>query len=220
MHQPVLYVLTHDSIGLGEDGPTHQPIEHLTACRAIPGLVVIRPGDANEVAEAYRFALQAKSRPTALVLTRQHVPTLDRQQLAAAAGLARGAYVLVDAPGPSPQVILIGTGSELSLCLDAHSKLAQQNIHCRVVSMPSWELFDDQDSSYRDSILPPSVTARVAVEAGLRHGWDKYLGCQGKFVGMEYYGASGPFQELYERFGITVERVVEAAKPAIQTASK
>jgi transketolase len=215
MHQPVLYILTHDSIGLGEDGPTHQPVEHLAACRAIPGLVVIRPGDANEVAEAYRIALRPGNRPIALVLTRQNVPTLDRTKLAPAAGLARGAYVLAEAPGGKPDVILIGTGSELSLCVSAQARLIAAGVNARVVSMPSWEMFEEQDAKYQDHVLPRHVQARVAVEAGVRQGWDKYIGAEGRFVGMNRFGGSGPFQQLYQHFGITVERAVEAAEAVL-----
>jgi transketolase len=215
MHLPVIYVLTHDSIGLGEDGPTHQPVEHLAACRAIPGLTVIRPGDANEVAEAYRVALSRNNRPTAMVLTRQNIPTYDRTKFAPASGVAKGGYVLVDAAGGSPNVILIGTGSELSLCVAASEKLSAAGIRARVVSMPSWELFDEQDASYRDTVLPPAVTARVAVEAGIRQGWDKYIGSAGRFVGMTRFGASGPYQQLYQKFGITVDQVVAEAKQLV-----
>lgn len=215
MHQPVIYVLTHDSIGLGEDGPTHQPVEHLSACRAIPGLIVLRPGDANEVAEAYRVALTRNNRPVAMVLTRQNIPTLDRAKLAPATGVSRGGYVLSDAAGGIPDVILIGTGSELSLCLAAQEKLTAQGIRSRVVSMPSCELFDEQESSYREAVLPPSVTARVAVEAGIRQSWDKYIGCSGRFVGMTGFGASGPYQALYQKFGITVDHVVAEARAAV-----
>jgi transketolase len=215
MHQPVLYVLTHDSIGLGEDGPTHQPVEHLAACRAIPGLLVFRPGDANEVAEAYRKILATADRPAALVLTRQNIPTVDRSICEAASGVARGGYVLLDAPGGHPDVILIGTGSELSLCLEAQQKLASEGIRARVVSLPCWALFDDQDQSYRDRVLPPQVTARVAVEAGIRQGWDRYIGSRGRFVGMSGFGASGPFKQLYERFGITAAQVAAQAKAAL-----
>jgi transketolase len=215
MHLPVIYVLTHDSIGLGEDGPTHQPIEHLAACRSIPGLVVMRPGDANEVAEAYRCAVQSTDRPTALVLTRQNVPTLDRSRFAPAAGVARGAYILADPPDGAADVILIGTGSELSLCVEAHLKLAGEGIKSRVVSMPSWELFDEQDPAYRDHVLPPHVRARVAVEAGVRQGWDRYIGREGRFVGMSRFGASAPYQVLYKQFGITVQRVIDEARAAL-----
>ncbi|MFO0901969.1 MAG: transketolase [Pirellulales bacterium] len=215
MHLPVLYIFTHDSIGLGEDGPTHQPVEHLAACRAIPGLIVLRPGDANEVAESYRAVLGAKRRAAALVLSRQNVPTLDRTRFAPAAGTVRGAYVLADAADGAPDVLLIGTGSELMLCISAHEQLTAAGIKSRVVSMPSWELFDEQDQAYRDSVLPPAVRARVAVEAGLRMGWDKYIGLEGRFVGMNSFGASAPAGTLYKHFGITVERVVEEAKAAV-----
>ncbi len=215
MGLPVLYVFTHDSIGVGEDGPTHQPVEHLAALRAIPNLVVLRPGDANEVAEAYRAAMRLATSPVALVLTRQNLPTLDRAKYAPAAGAARGAYVLADAPGAKPEVVLIGTGSELGLCIAAHEKLAAQGIAARVVSMPSWELFDAQPADYRESVLPAACAARVAVEAGIRMGWDKYIGRAGRFVGMDGFGASAPEKVLYQHFGITVEAVVAQAKEAI-----
>ncbi len=214
MHRPVLYVLTHDSIGLGEDGPTHQPVEHLAACRSIPGLLVMRPGDANEVAESYRALISANDRPTALVLTRQGLPTVDRAKYGSAAGVAQGGYVLADCDGPL-QVILIGTGSEVDLCMQAAQQLASEGIKARVVSLPCWELFDEQDASYRESVLPASVGARVAVEAGIRQGWDRYIGSTGRFVGMRSFGASAPYKELYQHFGITVERVIEEAKAAI-----
>ncbi len=215
MHLPVIYVLTHDSIGLGEDGPTHQPIEHLAACRAIPWMIVMRPGDANEVAEAYRAVLPLRNRPTAMVLTRQNVPTLDRGKYASAKGVAQGGYVLADAQGGQPDVILIGTGSELHLCVEAYEKLTAEGIKARVVSMPSMELFELQDEAYRNQVLPPAVTARVAVEAGIRQSWDRYLGTQGRFVGMTHFGASGPYQELYKLYGITTENVIAQAKAAI-----
>jgi transketolase len=214
MHQPVLYILTHDSIGLGEDGPTHQPVEHLAACRAIPRLQVIRPGDANEVAEAYRKLLQVTDRPAALVLTRQGLPTVCREKHGSADGVAKGGYVLADCDD-QPDVILLGTGSEVSICLDAAEKLDSDGIKTRVVSMPCWEWFDEQDKAYRDSVLPPSVTARVAVEAGIRQGWDRYLGSDGRFVGMSSFGASAPHEQLYEKFGITPNAVVAEAKAAI-----
>jgi len=216
MRRPVLYILTHDSIGLGEDGTTHQPVEHLAACRAVPRLVVLRPGDANEVAQAYRAALPTTDRPIALVLTRQGVPTLDRSKYADAAGLAQGAYILADAKDGDPEVILIGTGSELSVAVAAYEKLTAEGVKARVVSMPSWELFDEQDEAYRESVLPPAVTARVAVEAGLRQGWDKYIGTGGRFVGMEDFGLSAPGKVLFEHFRITPERVVEEAKAALR----
>ena len=215
MRLPVLYIFTHDSIGLGEDGPTHQPVEHLAACRAIPGLVVLRPGDANEVSESYRALLSLSDRPAALVLSRQNVPTLDRAKYAPASGARRGAYVLADAAPGQPEVILIGTGSELMLCVAAYEQLVAAGVKARLVSMPSWELFDSQDAAYRDSVLPPTVTARVAVEAGLRMGWDKYIGPGGRFVGMSSFGASAPANTLYKHFGITAERIVAEAHAAL-----
>jgi transketolase len=215
MRRPTLYVLTHDSIGLGEDGPTHQPVEHLAACRAIPGLLVFRPGDANEVAECYRVILPLTTRPAALVLSRQNLPTLDRSKMGSAKGVARGAYVLSEPDNTPPQVILIGTGSELTLCLEAAATLAGQGIPTRVVSMPCWELFDQQDANYQKEVLPPEITARVAVEAGIRQGWDKYLGNQGRFVGLESYGASAPFKTLYEHFGITSANIVAQARQSL-----
>ena len=218
MHQPVLYVFTHDSIGLGEDGPTHQPVEHLAVCRAIPRLVVIRPSDANEVAACYRAAIAIKDRPVAMVLTRQGIPTLDRTKFHAAEGAARGAYVLSDPDEGTPQVILIGTGSEVTTCLEAANQLSESGVKVRVVSMPSWELFDAQDAAYREQVLPPSITARVAVEAGVEQGWQRYLGSEGRFVGMSGFGASGPYQELYEHFGITAVKVAEIASELSQRA--
>jgi transketolase len=213
MRLPVIYVFTHDSIGVGEDGPTHQPIEHLAAARAIINLVVMRPGDANEVSETWRTIMPFKDRPVALVLTRQNLPTIDRTKYASAAGVAKGAYVLADSvPGQQPQLILIGTGSELSLCVAAYEQLAAEGVRVRLVSMPSWELFDDQDATYRDSVLPPAVTARVAVEAGIEQGWSKYLGTAGRFVGMSTYGASAPGPTLFKHFGLTVEAVVAQGK--------
>ncbi|MHB0957682.1 MAG: transketolase [Pirellulaceae bacterium] len=216
MRQGVIYVLTHDSIGLGEDGPTHQPVEHLAACRAIPRLLVFRPADANEVAESYRTALQHPHQPAALVLTRQNVPTLDRTQCSAASGVARGGYVLREATGGPPQVILMGTGSEVSLCLAAQEILMSEGIAARVVSLPCFELFEAQEAAYRESVLPRAITARVGVEAGIVQGWEKYLGCAGRFVGMHDFGASGPFQELYVHFGITTDAVVAQARAVLR----
>ena len=215
MRLPVLYVFTHDSIGLGEDGPTHQPVEHLAACRAIPNLVVLRPGDANEVAESYRAALTLKDRPVALVLSRQNVPTLDRSKFNSAAGTARGGYVLADSAAGAPEAVIIGTGSELSLCVTAYEKLAAEGLRVRLVSMPSWELFDAQSDEYRNSVLPPAVTARVAVEAGLKFGWERYLGLNGRFIGMNSFGASAPAGTLYKHFGITVDAVCAAVKASV-----
>ena len=216
MGLPVLFIFTHDSIGVGEDGPTHQPIEHLAALRAIPNLVVLRPGDANETAEAYKAALLLDRQPAALVLTRQNLPTLDRAKFAPAAGVQKGGYVLADAPDGKPQVILIGTGSEVSLCMAAYEKLAAEGIKARVVSLPSWELFDAQPKEYRDAVLPPGVTARVAVELGVEQGWRKYLGPRGRFVGMHGFGASAPVGVLLKHFGFTPEAVAAAAKEAMQ----
>ncbi len=215
MRQPVLYIFTHDSIGVGEDGPTHQPVEHLAAARAIPNLIVVRPADANEVAQAYRTAMRRKDRPVALVLTRQNLPTLDRSKFASAAGLARGAYVLSDPAAGPPEVILIGTGSEVSLCLEAQEQLSGEGIQARVVSMPSMELFEEQDDAYKEIVLPPEMVARVAVEAGIEQSWGKYLGFSGRFVGMSSFGASAPAGELMKHFGFTVENVVAKAKATL-----
>jgi transketolase len=217
MEIPAIHIFTHDSIGLGEDGPTHQPVEHLPSLRAIPGLIVLRPADANEVTEAWRVIAQQKSHPVALVLTRQAVPTLDRTKYAPAAGLAKGAYVLADGEG-TPEVILIGTGSEVQLCLDAHEKLKAEGVKSRVVSMPSWELFEQQDEQYRDSVLPPSVHARVAVEQAEVFGWERWVGLRGTVVGMRSFGASAPLKALLQKFGFTVDNVVKAAKDTIAKA--
>ena len=214
MKLPVIYVLTHDSIGLGEDGPTHQPVEHLSALRAIPGLRVFRPGDANEVAEAYRAVLADATMPTAMVLTRQALPTLDRTKYGSAAGTQRGGYILADCEG-DPELILLGTGSELAIAFGAWQQLTTDGIAARLVSLPCWELFDAQEQGYRHEVLPPHITPRVAVEAAVVQGWEKYLGPDGRFVGMTDYGASAPYQRLYEEFGITVECVVAEAKAAL-----
>jgi transketolase len=211
MELGVIYVFTHDSIGVGEDGPTHQPVEQLAALRAIPRLVVIRPCDANETAVAWRFAIESRDGPVALALTRQNLPTLDRSQFAAAGGLRQGAYVLADAPDGRPDIILIGTGSEVALVIAAREKLAQLNIQARVVSMPSWELFDAQSREYRDSVLPRPVRPRLAVEAALPQGWHRYVGDGGDVIGIERFGASAPGNVVMERLGFTVEHVVERA---------
>ncbi len=210
MHRPVLYILTHDSIGVGEDGPTHQPVEQLTACRAIPGLYVFRPGDANEVAECYRAAMKLERHPSALILSRQNMPTLCRDKYAPADLCAKGGYVLSDCDG-TPEVILMGSGSELNLCVTAAETLTAEGKKVRVVSMPCMELFEQQSNAYRDEVLPPSVTNRVAVEAGIRMSWDRWLGPQGKFIGMCGFGASGPYAEVYDHFGINSAAVVQAA---------
>ena len=215
MHLPVIYVFTHDSIGLGEDGPTHQPVEQLIGLRAVPGLIVIRPADANEVVEAWRAIIELKDAPACLVLSRQPLPTLDRSRYAAASGLARGGYILADAPDGRPEVILIGTGSELALCVAASEMLAEQSIATRVVSLPSWQLFDRQDENYRDSVLPKTVKARVAVEAASPRGWERYVGEDGAMLGLDRFGASAPMKELMNTFGFTADHVVAAAKAQI-----
>lgn len=212
MGLPTLLVFTHDSIGVGEDGPTHQPVEQLAAARTIPGLILLRPADANETAQAWHVALQQTDRPVALALTRQNLPTLDRSQFAAAEGVGRGAYVLSEAEGGDPQVLLLATGSEVTLAIEAQRQLKTEGIRARVVSMPSFELFEGQPASYRDEVLPPSVNARVAVEAGIRQGWEHYLGRTGAFVGMRGFGRSGPFQEVYQDMNITFEQVVLEAR--------
>jgi transketolase len=215
-HLGVIYVLTHDSIGLGEDGPTHQPIEQLATARAVPGLSVFRPADANEVAETYRVVMQRPNRPAVIVLSRQNLPTLDRSAgLGSAAGTARGAYVVKEADGGRPDCILIGTGSELQICLEAAAMLGAEGIKARVVSMPSWDLFEEQDSAYRESVLPKAVTARVACEAACGFGWERWTGSRGEFVGMKGFGASAPSAALYKHFGITPEGVAAAAKRSL-----
>lgn len=206
---PTIFVFTHDSIGLGEDGPTHQPVEHLAAVRAIPDLVVCRPCDANETVEAWRYAINHRGGPVVLVFTRQNVPTLDRTKYAPASNLEKGGYVLADS-GPNPQVILLSTGSEVELIVKAGETLAAEGVSVRLVSLPSWELFEKQSQDYRDSVLPPSIKARVAIEAGVRQGWDRYIGDNGAFIGLDRFGASAPAKVVYEKLGITAEAVVEA----------
>jgi transketolase len=208
----VIYVFTHDSIGLGEDGPTHQPIEQLAALRAIPNLTVIRPCDANETAEAWRMALKRKDGPVALALTRQNVPTLDREIYAPAESLSHGAYVLKEAGDSGPEAILIASGSEVTIALEAAEKLEEDGVKTRVVSMPSWELFEQQPADYRERVFPDGVKARVAIEAGISQGWHRYVGQAGEVVGIDHFGASAPFNVLYEQFGLTPDCVVEAAK--------
>jgi transketolase len=211
MEQPSIWIFTHDSIGVGEDGPTHQPIEHLSALRAIPELIVIRPADANETAEAWRIAIESRNRPIAMALTRQNLPILDPSQYPNLTdGVKRGAYILIDTEG-EPDIILIGTGSEVSLVLDAGKQLNENGIKARVVSMPSWELFDEQDKEYQDKILPPSVKNRLAVEAGITQGWCKYVGSEGDVIGINHYGASAPGGTVFKHFGFTVENVVKRA---------
>ncbi|GJD34266.1 transketolase [Methylobacterium aerolatum] len=214
MELPVFHIFTHDSIGVGEDGPTHQPVEQLLSLRCIPGLVTIRPADANEVAEAYRVIFSLKDQPAVLALSRQALPTLDRSKYGAASGTAKGGYVLADSEG-TPDVILLGSGSEVQLCVGAYEALKAEGVKARVVSMPSWDLFERQDQGYRDAVLPPAVKARVAVEQGSVIGWDRYAGSEGTIVGMNTFGASAPLKDLLTKFGFTPEKVLEAAKAQV-----
>ncbi len=218
MELPVIHVFTHDSIGVGEDGPTHQPIEHLASLRAIPGLITLRPADANEVVEAWRLIMRMRHEPVALILSRQALPTLDRSVYAPASGLARGAYVLADAPDGKPELLLLASGSEVWLCLQAYERLRAEGIRARVVSMPSWELFEQQTQAYRDSVIPPGVPARVSVEQASTFGWAAYVGPAGQSIGMNTFGASAPLKELQNRFGFTAENVVAAAKERLAIA--
>jgi transketolase len=212
MEIPVLHVFTHDSIGVGEDGPTHQPIEQLPSLRAIPGLIVLRPGDANEIVEAWKVIMELRHEPVVLILTRQAIPTLDRTKYASVEGVAKGAYVLADAPDGRPDVLLLATGSEVALCIQAHEQLTAEGIKSRVVSMPSWELFEQQSEDYQQSVIPDEVTARVSVELASTFGWGKYVGTQGQSIGMQSFGASAPLKELAKKFGFTVDHVVAEAK--------
>jgi transketolase len=215
MELPVIFVYSHDSIGLGEDGPTHQPIEQLPALRAVPGLMTLRPADANEVVEAWKVIMQLHHEPAALILTRQAVPTLDRTKYAPASGVAKGAYILADAPSAKPDVILMATGSEVALCVDAYEKLKAEGIKARVVSMPSWDLFEHQDRDYREEVLPPEITARIAVEQASTFGWSQYVGFKGRVLGMHTFGASAPLKELQKKFGFTPDAVVSAAREMV-----
>jgi transketolase len=219
MELPVFHVFTHDSIGVGEDGPTHQPVEQLLSLRGVPGLTVLRPADANEVREAYRVVMQLKNAPACLALSRQALPIFDRTKYAPASGLARGAYILADADQGAPQVILIGSGSEVQLCVKAHEQLKSRGIGSRVVSMPSWDLFEKQDQAYRDHVLPPHIRARVSVEQGSVIGWDRYAGSSGAIIGMHTFGASAPLKDLLTKFGFTPEKVLQAALDQIQNHS-
>ena len=212
MELPVIYIFTHDSIGVGEDGPTHQPVEQIASLRAIPGMIVLRPADANEVAESWRIAMGQTRHPVCLILSRQALPTIDRSKFAPASGTAKGAYVLADAEGGKPDVILMGTGSEVDLCMGARETLRVEGIKARVVSMPSWELFEHQPESYRDEVLPPDVPGRVAVEQAATMGWHRYVGIKGAVIGMHTFGASAPLPDLQKKFGFTPEKVLEAAR--------
>jgi transketolase len=218
MQIPVIHIFTHDSIGVGEDGPTHQPVEQLASLRAMPGLTVIRPGDANEVAEAWRLIMELRHEPVALVLSRQSLPTLDRERFAPAAGLRRGGYVLAGAD--EPDVILIASGSEVSLAVDAYEELAAEGVAARVVSLPCWELFDRQPADYRESVLPARVAARVAVEQASTFGWDRYVGSDGAVVGMHTFGASAPLKELKRKFGFTPDDVADTARAQLAAATE
>jgi len=215
MEIPAIFIYTHDSIGLGEDGPTHQPIEQLAGLRAVPNLVLFRPADANEVVEAWKVIMQLRHQPAALVLTRQAVPTFDRSEYASAEGVAKGAYVLADAPDGQPQIILMGSGSEVSLCVAAYEELKSAGIKARVVSMPSWDMFEKQPDDYKKQVLPPGVKARVSVEQASTFGWERYVGPSGKMVGMHTFGASAPIKDLQKKFGFTTDKIVEAAREAI-----
>jgi transketolase len=215
MELPTIFIFTHDAMGDGEDGPTHQPIEHLASMRAIPGLVTLRPGDANEVIEAYRYIMQLRHQPAVLVLSRQPLPTLDRKKYAPASGVARGAYVLADAPGGDPEVVLIASGSEVILAVEAHERLLAEGIRSRVVSMPSWDIFEHQTQEYQDSVLPPSLVARIAVEQASTFGWERYIGKRGRMIGMKTFGASAPLKELQRKFGFTPDSIVTAAKEQV-----
>src|SRR5258708_2788565 len=212
MELPTIFVFTHDAMGDGEDGPTHQPVEQLISLRAVPGLVTLRPGDANEVVEAYRYVMQLRHQPAVLALSRQPLPTLDRRKYAPASGVAQGAYVLADPPGGNPEAILIATGSELSLAVQAHEQLLAEGIRSRVVSMPSWDIFEHQTRDYRDSVLPPSVTARVAVEQASTFGWERYVGTSGRVIGMQNFGASAPLKALQAHFGFEPDHLVGCPK--------
>jgi len=216
MELPTLLIFSHDALGDGEDGPTHQPVEHLASLRAMPGLITLRPGDANEVVEAYRYVMKLRHKPAVLVLSRQPLATLDRTKYGSASGVARGAYILADPPGGKPEVILIASGSEVILAVQAHEQLQTEGIRSRVVSMPSWEIFEEQSQEYRDSVLPAEIEARVAVEQASTFGWERYVGAKGRVIGMHTFGASAPLKELQKKFGFKPDQVVAAAKELLQ----
>jgi transketolase len=216
MELPALLIFSHDAMGDGEDGPTHQPVEHLASLRAIPGLITLRPGDANEVVEAYRYLIQLRHKPAVLILSRQSLPTLDRSNYGPASGVARGAYILADPPSGKPEVILIASGSEVILAIQAHEKLLTEGIRARVVSMPSWEIFEHQSREYQDNVLPPEVEARVAVEQASTFGWERYVGVKGRVIGMHTFGASAPLRELQRKFGFEPDQVVAIAKELLR----
>ena len=219
-HIPTIFIFTHDSVGLGEDGPTHQPVEQLAALRAIPNLTVIRPADANETAQAWKVALEKGHGPVALLLTRQGLPVYDRAKMGDAVGTAKGAYVLLDTDRVYPDIILIASGSEVALAVEAHNRLSMQGFGVRVVSMPSWELFQAQSEEYQDSVLPPTVKARLAIEAGISMGWERWVGAQGAVIGLDRFGASAPYKVLYEHFGFTADQVMLRALETIDKSKK
>jgi transketolase len=216
MELPAILVFTHDAMGDGEDGPTHQPVEQLASLRAIPGLVTLRPGDANEVVEAYRYIMQLRHKPAALVLSRQPLPTFDRTKYAPASGVSQGAYILADSPNANPEVIFIATGSEVSLAIEAHEQLRSEGIRSRVVSMPSWDIFENQPRDYRDTVLPPAIKARVAIEQASAFGWERYVENEGHVIGMKTFGASAPLKELQKKFGFEPAQVVAVAKALLK----
>jgi transketolase len=216
MELPTIFVFTHDAMGDGEDGPTHQPVEQLASLRAIPGLITLRPGDANEVVEAYRYIMQLRHEPAVLALSRQPLPTLDRSKYAPASGLGRGAYILGDAPGGNPEVIIIASGSEVGLAVQAHEKLVSEGIRSRVVSMPSWEIFEHQTQEYRNNVLPPQIKSRIAVEQASSFGWERYVGSGGQLTCMKTFGASAPLKELQRKFGFEPDHIVAAAKDLLR----
>jgi transketolase len=216
----VIYIFTHDSIGLGEDGPTHQPVEQLSNLRAIPGLTVIRPADANETAEAWRVAIQHRQGPVAIILTRQNLPVIDRNKYRPAIGLRRGAYILADSPLGKPEVMLIATGSEVHLALDVYEKLQAEGIGSRVIGVPSWEFFENQPEDYRHEVLPPNMTARISIEAGVTHGWHKYVGLEGDTIGVDHFGASAPGNVLFKEFGFTSENILSRVKALLAKKKK
>jgi len=220
MEIPTIYIFTHDSIGVGEDGPTHQPVEHLISLRAIPGLITLRPADANEFVEAWRLVAELTHEPVALIASRQAMPTLDRSKYASSKGVRQGAYILVSPEEGDPDVILIGTGTEVDLCIKAYEELKKEGIKARVVSMPSWELFERQTQEYREQVLPSHITARVAIEQASTLGWERYVGTTGTIIGMNTFGASAPLKELQKKFGFTPDRVVAAAKEQIEKNKK
>jgi transketolase len=218
-HYPSIWVYTHDSIGLGEDGPTHQPVEHLAALRAIPNLVVIRPADANEVTEAWKVAISRRNAPTVLILTRQAVPTLDRSIYAPASELSKGAYVLADIGDTQPDLIMMASGSEVSLMIEAGVRLASEGVNVRLVSFPSWELFKSQEESYRNQVIPPEIKVRISIEAGVSQGWERWVGDSGDIISVERFGASAPYKVIYENLGLTVEKVIDSARQILVKSS-